>query len=81
MTLFRAVPAVAEGNALLRIAFETFGTSGLVGLKLAIFACCFTVSIWGGRADDRLLFYTPPMALAVIGAFTTVYNLRLFFSI
>lgn len=81
MTIVRAVPNLAEGNALIKIAFETFGTPGLVGVKLAIFACCFTVSIWGGRADDRLLFYTPPMVLAVIGAFSTVYNLRLFFGI
>jgi len=69
--------AVAEGNALLRMAIESFGLSGLVGLKLIAFFVCLAISLHGARDADSALYYGPPAMLAVVGAFTTAYNLRL----
>ncbi|MEF8856903.1 MAG: hypothetical protein V5A16_05715 [Haloplanus sp.] len=69
--------AVAEGNALLRSAIDAFGLSGLVGVKLVTFFVCLAVSLHGARDADSALYYGPPAMLAVVGAFTTVYNLRL----
>ncbi|WP_143823798.1 hypothetical protein [Halosegnis longus] len=81
MTLVHSIPAITEANALIRFAFEQFGTAGLVGVKLTVFFTCLAISLWGSSEDDRLLFYLPPVVLSVVGAFTTVYNLRLFFGI
>jgi hypothetical protein len=68
---------VDEGNALLRIAVDAFGLWGLVGLKLAAFLCCLGISLRGARDADATLYYGPPATLALVGAFTTAYNLRL----
>jgi hypothetical protein len=70
-------PLVNEGNALLRAAIETFGLWGLIGLKLLAFAFCLGISLRGARDADSALFYGPPAMLALVGAFTTAYNLRL----
>jgi hypothetical protein len=35
------------------------------------------VSIYATRDHDRVLYYMPPVFLAVVGAFATAYNLRL----
>jgi len=69
--------SVNEGNALLRAVIEGFGLWGLVGLKLVAFFACLTVSLYGARDADAALYYGPPAMLAVVGAFTTAYNLRL----
>ena len=69
--------ALQEGNSLLRLAFQQFGPAALVTLKLAILLACIAVSVDAARRDDRLLYYLPPALLAIVGAFTTVYNLRL----
>ncbi|AZH26474.1 hypothetical protein [Haloplanus aerogenes] len=69
--------AVAEGNVLLRMAIEAFGLSGLVGLKLLAFFVCLAISLHGARDADSALYYGPPAMLAIVGAFTTAYNLRL----
>jgi hypothetical protein len=69
--------SVVEANALLRAAIDTFGLWGLVGFKLAAFFSCLTVSLLGARDGDSTLYYGPPAVLALIGAFTTVYNVRL----
>ncbi len=76
LAVFRA-GGVGEGNGLLRVATATFGQAGLVGVKLAAFGVCLGVSLWAAHADDRIGFYLPPAALAVVGAFTTAFNLRL----
>jgi len=76
LAVFRA-GGVGEGNGLLRAATATLGQAGLVGVKLAAFGVCLAVSLWAAQADDRIGFYLPPAALAVAGAFTTVFNLRL----
>lgn len=73
------VPRLSEANVFLSSVISQFGLAGLVGLKLAVFSVCITVSLWAVPADDRFGYYFPPTLLAVVGAFTTVYNLRLLF--
>jgi hypothetical protein len=77
IALIEYVPRVTEGNPLVDGAVAAFGQSGLIGLKLAAFLFCLGVSLLAAQDDDRLLYYGPPAGLAVVGAFTTVYNLRL----
>jgi len=77
IALVRYSATVAEGNALLRMAIEAFGLSGLVGLKLIAFLVCLAISLHGARDADSALYYGPPAILALVGAFTTVFNLRL----
>jgi hypothetical protein len=69
--------AVNEGNVLLRVAIESFGLWGLIGLKLVAFLLCLVISLYGARDADSALYYGPPAMLAIVGAFTTVYNVRL----
>jgi hypothetical protein len=77
VALVRHSATVREGNALLRAAIEAFGLSGLIGLKLFALFACLAISLYGARDADAALYYGPPATLAVVGAFTTVYNLRL----
>jgi len=77
IALVRYSAAVAEGNALLRMAIEAFGLSGLVGLKLIAFLTCLAISLYGARDADSAIYYGPPAILALVGAFTTAFNLRL----
>lgn len=77
VALVQFSPAVGEANAPLQYMFDAFGVSGLVALKLAVFAACIGVALAGVRDDDRLLYYGPPALLALVGAFTTAFNLRL----
>jgi hypothetical protein len=69
--------AVNEGNVLLKAAIESFGLWGLIGLKLVALFFCLAISLYGVRDSDAALYYGPPAMLAVVGAFTTVYNVRL----
>jgi len=69
--------AVNEGNVLLKAAIESFGLWGLIGLKLFAFSVCLGISLYGARDDDAAVYYGPPAMLAIVGAFTTVYNVRL----
>ncbi|RCU47807.1 hypothetical protein DU504_11170 [Haloplanus salinus] len=69
--------SVNEGNVLLRTAIESFGLWGLVGVKLLAFLFCLAISLYGARDGDPALYYGPPAMLALVGAFTTAYNLRL----
>jgi hypothetical protein len=73
------VPRLSEGNLFLGSVVAEFGLAGLVGLKLLVFFVCIGVSLWAAPDGDRLSYYLPPALLAVVGAFTTVYNLRLLF--
>jgi hypothetical protein len=77
IALVRYSATVAEGNALLRMAIEAFGLSGLIGLKLLAFFVCLAISLRGARDADSALYYGPPAILALVGAFTTAFNLRL----
>jgi hypothetical protein len=72
------VGRLTEANALVSLAVDLYGQAGLIGLKLAAFAVCIAVSVYGARVDDRFLFYLPPATLAVAGAVATAYNLSLF---
>ncbi|GAB3328184.1 hypothetical protein [Haloplanus salinarum] len=71
--------SVSEANAVLRTAIDAFGLWGLVGLKLLAFLVCLGISLAGARDADPLLYYGPPTTLALVGAFTTAYNVRLLF--
>ncbi|MXR41855.1 hypothetical protein GRX01_10970 [Halobaculum sp. WSA2] len=77
LALIGYIPAIDEGNLEMAVAVESFGLVGLIALKAVVFGACLAVSLWGARAGDRLVFYTPPALLAVVGAFTTAYNPRL----
>lgn len=69
---------VREANALVRLAVDSFGLAGLVGLKLAVFFLCLGVQVYAmGDTDDPVVVYAPPAVLAVFGAFTTAFNVRL----
>jgi len=77
IALVRYSAALAEGNALLRAVIESFGLSGLVGMKLFALFACLAISLYGARDADSALYYGPPAVLALVGAFTTAYNFRL----
>lgn len=68
---------VAEGNLVMAAAIDAFGGAGLVGLKSVAMLFGIAVSLYATREQDRLLYYTPPAFLAVVGAFATAYNFRL----
>ncbi|WP_254822324.1 hypothetical protein [Haloglomus halophilum] len=68
---------VAEGNVAMATAIDAFGEAGLIGLKLVAMLFGIAVSIYATRDHDRMLYYTPPVFLAVVGAFATAYNIRL----
>jgi hypothetical protein len=70
-------PTVVEANAAMAAAVAAFGEAGLIALKMAAMLFGIGVSIYASRESDRLLYYTPPVFLAVVGGFATAYNLRL----
>jgi len=73
-------PMYTEANPVVREAIMAFGGGGFLALKLLVFYVCIGVSLWGGLlGDDPLLFYGPPLALGVVGLFTTALNLGLLF--
>jgi hypothetical protein len=78
VTLLYFTHQVEELNGVVLLVVDAYGQWGLVGLKIATFLVCIGVSVYGARTEDRLLFYLPPTVLAVVGAFATAYNLRLF---
>lgn len=70
-----------EANPVIRQAIMAFGGGGFLGLKLLIIYVCIGVSLWAGVGDDdRLMFYAPPLLLALVGAYTTIHNLDLLFA-
>ena len=77
LAIINHAPTVAEGNAAMAAAVGAFGGAGLMGLKLTAMLFGIGVSCYATREHDRLLYYTPPAFLAVVGAFATAYNLRL----
>ena len=68
---------VREANAIVRTSVDLFGQSGFVVLKIAVFVACILISVNGANNEDRLLYYLPPVILALFGAFTTSLNFRL----
>ncbi|MFC4551694.1 MULTISPECIES: hypothetical protein [Halorussus] len=78
VALLRFDARVGEANALLRAAVEAFGLAGLVGLKLGVFLACLGVQVYAvADSEDPVVVYAPPALLAVVGGFTTAFNLRL----
>lgn len=77
IALLKFSEAVAEGNVVVRVLTDAFGQSGLITLKLAVFLACIATSVDAAKRDDPLLYYLPPAVLAIVGAFTTAWNIRL----
>jgi hypothetical protein len=77
LALLYDAPTVVEANALVRLATDAFGPTGLVGLKLVVFLLSLGIAVDASGRGDRTLYYLPPVALALFGAFTTAMNLRL----
>lgn len=78
VALVRFSNRVDEANVLVRMAVDAFGLGGLVGLKLAVFFLCIGMQVVAiADTDDPVVVYAPPAVLAVFGAFTTAFNLRL----
>jgi hypothetical protein len=71
-------PRFVEANPVVAAAIGAFGGGGFLALKLLAFYACVGVSVWGGVLnDDPILFYSPPLVLAVAGAVATGTNLSL----
>jgi len=69
-------PLHTEANPVIRQAIMAFGGGGFLGLKLLVIYACIGISLWAGVGDeDRLMFYAPPILLALVGLYTTVHNL------
>lgn len=80
IALVWSTPAYVEANPIIAWAIGAFGGGGFLGVKLLSFYGALGLSIWGGAGDeDHLLFYGPPVALALFGFVTTVLNLNLLF--
>lgn len=78
IALVWSTPAYVEANPIIAGAIDAFGGGGFLGVKLLSFYGALGLSIWGGVGDeDHLLFYGPPLALALFGLVTTVFNLNL----
>ena len=72
------MPFFTEANPLIQFAVEIFGGGGFLALKLLVFYAVLGISLWAGVPErDRLMFYGPPLVLAVVGAATTLHNLNL----
>lgn len=82
IALLYFVPAFTEANPVVRFAIESFGGGGFLALKLLVFYACLGIAIWAGLlAKDKLMFYGPPVVLALFGAVVTLFNLQLLFSV
>jgi len=70
-----------EANPVIREAIKAFGGGGFLALKLLVLYACIGISIWAGKEDnDRLMFYGPPLLLALVGLYTTLHNLSILFT-
>jgi hypothetical protein len=80
VALVWSTPAYVEANPIIVWAIDAFGGGGFLGVKLLSFYAALGLSIWGGVGDeDHVLFYGPPVALALFGVVTTALNLNLLF--
>jgi len=68
---------VEEANAAVLFVVDAWGLWGFVALKLLVFGVAIAIALIGARSNDRFLYYVPPVTLAVAGAFSTAFNLRL----
>lgn len=80
IALLYFIPSFTEANPMVRFAIENFGGGGFLALKLLVFYACLGITIWAGLlAKDKLMFYGPPLVLALFGAVVTLFNLSLMF--
>jgi hypothetical protein len=77
VAFLRYVPTIEEANPVVRFALESFGLSGLVALKIAVYLVMLWISVEGARDGDGLLYYFPPVLLTLTGTYLTASNLRL----
>lgn len=70
-------PLYREANPILSAVIGTFGSSGLVGMKLLAIGVCLAISVSGYRTDDVFTRYLPPIVLTLVGTVTTLLNLSL----
>ncbi|WP_423997429.1 hypothetical protein [Halorubrum trapanicum] len=77
IAFLRYVPTIEEANPVVRFALESFGLSGLVALKIAVYLVMLWISVEGAREGDGLLYYFPPVLLTATGTYLTASNVRL----
>ena len=77
VAFLRYVPTIEEANPVVRFALESFGLSGLVALKIAVYLVMLWISVEGAREGDSLLYYFPPVLLTATGTYLTASNVRL----
>lgn len=79
ITILEFDVGVNEANLLLQQIFDSMGQTGLIGLKLAVFFLCLTVSMIAVEYwDDWPMYYAPPVILIGLGSLVTANNLYLF---
>ena len=71
------VPRIDEANPVVAFALDSFGLSGLVLLKIAVYLVMLWISVSGARDGDALLYYFPPVLLTLVGTYLTASNVRL----
>lgn len=72
------LPLYTEANPVIQFAVEIFGGGGFLALKLLVFYAVLGISLWAGVPErDRLMFYGPPLVLAIVGLVVTAHNLSL----
>ncbi len=68
---------VSEVNALVSLAFSTFGRPGLIGLKLLVFVGFVLGQVYSlqiAEEEDWLVIFGPPVLLWLFGLVLTGYN-------
>ena len=71
------VPTIEEANPVVAFALDSFGLTGLILLKIAVYLVMLWISVSGARDGDALLYYFPPVLLTLVGTYLTVSNVRL----
>ena len=77
VAFLRYVPTIDEANPVVALALDSFGLSGLVLLKIAVYLVMLWISVSGASDDDALLYYFPPVLLTLVGTYLTASNIRL----
>lgn len=80
ITILEFDVGVNEANFLVQQIFSSWNYLGLIGLKLAVFSLCITISVvaleyW----NDRPMYFVPPLILTGLGSLVTANNLYLLF--
>lgn len=60
---------------------RTYGTPGLVAVKLGVFLVVVGIRTDGARADDRFACHAPQAVLTLVGLGTTAHNLALLLTV